>query len=247
MLPLQDTVPGRHPPVAVLGLILVNSAVFLVELALPEETLERVFRLFGVVPAGLAEEPERWGSLVTHMFLHGGWMHVLGNLWTLWIFGDNVEDRMGTRRFLVFYFLCGLAAGVVHCLLNPGSTVPTIGASGAISGVMGAYFLLFPRARLILMMPVLFYPVFFELPAFTYLAYWLATQILSGTVTTLLAPEQTGGVAWWAHVGGFAAGVFLHRFFIRRGRSWRRYQPDECWIEGAWTYAPRRPRRTVWE
>jgi membrane associated rhomboid family serine protease len=167
------------------------------------------------------------------MFLHGGWSHIIFNMWALWIFGDNVEDRMGPLRFTLFYLTCGLIAGVVHVLTNPESTVPTVGASGAIAGVLGAYFLLFPQARLVVLVPILFIPLFFELPAVLYLLFWALMQLFSGTLA-LAGPTDVGGVAWWAHVGGFSAGLLLHRFFVRPRRMIRRFQPDEYGITSAW-------------
>lgn len=239
MFPIQDTIPSRHPPIAVWLLILANAFVFLVELAMPEPVLNEFFWLFGIVPArythpawavwfGLPTD-DYW-PFWTSMFLHGGWTHVLGNMWTLWIFGDNVEDRMGPVRFTLFYLLCGLAAGLVHVWLNATSTVPTVGASGAIAGVLGAYFFLFPTARVVVLVPVLFLPLFFELPAVTYLGFWALSQFFSGTLA-LSGPQNVGGVAWWAHVGGFVAGVLLHRFFVRpRGRRHERSR-DEYLLE----------------
>jgi len=172
---------------------------------------------------------------LTSMFLHGGWMHVIGNMWTLWIFGDNVEDRMGRLRFLSFYLLTGLAAGLTHWLTNADSTVPTVGASGAIAGVLGAYFVLFPFSRIIVMFPVFFLPFFFELPAATYLLFWFLSQVFAGTLAGL-GPDNVGGVAWWAHVGGFVSGVVVHRLFLLPRRSGpRRWERDEYGVEGAWT------------
>jgi membrane associated rhomboid family serine protease len=239
MLPLHDTIPSHHPPIAVWILILVNAFVFLIELALPEPVLQAVFYLFGIVPArythvewakffGIAADDE-WPFL-TSMFLHAGWTHILGNMWTLWIFGDNVEDRMGPFRFTVFYLLCGIAAGVTHVVLNPESTVPTVGASGAIAGVMGAYFFLFPHSRVVVLVPLLFFPLFFEVPAVTYLGFWALSQVFSGTFS-LADPRHVGGVAWWAHVGGFATGVVLHFFFVRRRGSYRRLVRDQYFME----------------
>jgi membrane associated rhomboid family serine protease len=153
---------------------------------------------------------------LTSMFLHGGLLHIVANLWTLWIFGDNVEDRMGPLRFSVFYLLCGLFAGFVHWITNPSSTVPTVGASGAIAGVLGAYLLLYPRARVVTAVPLFFYPIVFELPAVIYLGFWFLLQIWSGFVS-LANPSDVGGVAWWAHIGGFVAGMALLAVFKRRG------------------------------
>jgi membrane associated rhomboid family serine protease len=171
------------------------------------------------------------------MFLHGGWLHIIGNLWTLWIFGDNVEERMGSGRFVVFYVLCGLAASITHVLTNAQSTVPAVGASGAIAGVMGAYFFLFPYSRVIVVIPILIFPFFFELPAVIYLGVWALTQVFSGTLSIASGNVQVGGVAWWAHVGGFGAGLILHFLFVM-GRAARRLQRDEYGVEIAW--APQR-------
>jgi membrane associated rhomboid family serine protease len=243
MIPIRDTVPSRCWPVVTWALIAANAAVFLYEVHLPPEELQRFIELFGLVPARYSHP--QWAVLmgfplddywpfVTNLFLHGGWLHVLGNLWTLWIFGDNVEDRMGPGRFLAFYLLCGILANATHFLANPSSTLPTVGASGAIAGVLGAYFVLFPFSRVIALFPVLFFPVFFEVPAVLYLFFWFLSQVLGGTLQGL-GPEEVGGVAFWAHAGGFAAGVVLHRLFLPpRGRRPRRCQRDELGLEGAW-------------
>jgi membrane associated rhomboid family serine protease len=167
------------------------------------------------------------------MFLHGGWMHVIGNMWTLWIFGANVEDRMGPMRFLFFYLLCGLAAGLVQWLTNPDSTIPTVGASGAIAGIMGAYLVLFPHSRVVVLLPILFFPFFFELPAVTYLGFWALTQVFSETLS-LASPADVGGVAWWAHVGGFGVGILLQFLFVKCADAYRRLSRDEYGIENAW-------------
>ncbi len=238
MLPVKDTVPSRNPPVMVWLLIAANTLVFLYELGLPPPELQAFFYRFGLVPARYTH-PE-WALVLgfpvddywpffTSMFLHGGWVHFLGNMWTLWIFGDNVEDRMGPLRFLVFYLLCGIIAGLVHWLTNPHSTIPTVGASGAIAGVMGAYFVLFPYARVIALVPIFFFPFFFEIPAVFYLGMWFVSQLFSG-VLALAATGQVGGIAWWAHVGGFAAGSLLHFLFVQ---SQRPLQDDEYDIERA--------------
>jgi len=239
MFPIRDSVPSRHPPLATWALIGFNVFVFVLEARMPEARLERVFHVLGLVPAYVTGQagPAGWvrvGPLLTSMFLHAGWLHIFGNMWTLWIFGDNVEDRMGPVRFLVFYLLCGVAAGAVHVWVHPGSTVPTVGASGAIAGVMGAYFVMFPRARIVLLFPVFFLPVFFSVPAVLYIGLWMYSQVLSG-VLTLGAPEAAAGVAWWAHIGGFAAGLLTFSLFLRPRTLRRRFQPDEIGWEGAWT------------
>jgi membrane associated rhomboid family serine protease len=242
MIPIQDTVRSRNPPLAVYCLIGLNVLAFAFELSLPHGDLDRLFYLFGIVPARYTHPDwaewvgfpvDDYWPFLTSMFLHGGWTHLIGNMWTLWIFGDNVEDRMGPLRFTLFYLACGLVAGVVHWFTNPHSAIPTVGASGAIAGVLGAYFLLFPQARVVVLVPIFFYPLFFEVPAVTYLLFWVLSQIYIGTLA-LAGPENVGGVAWWAHVGGFTAGLVLHRLLVRPRRLSRRLQPDEYGIDSAW-------------
>ena len=235
MFPLQDSTPRRCPPIMTWTLIIVNVAVFLFETAIPRPMLEQFFYIFGLVPAKVTH-PE-WARMMgldvlglwpflTCMFLHGGWVHILGNMWTLWIFGDNVEDVMGPIRFLVFYLICGFAASLVHIYMNPTSTVPIVGASGAIAGVMGAYYVLFPHARIVMFFPVLFIPFFFEVPALFYLGIWFFEQLFSGTLS-LAAPVQSGGIAWWAHIGGFLCGMFIYRLFlVGKKRACRRYRDE---------------------
>lgn len=236
MLPLYDTIPSRNPPVATWFLIGVHVVVFILEVRLPERELIGALYTFGMVPADLtfgAVPP--WWTLVTCIFLHGGWLHLFANLWTLWIFGDNVEDRLGPARFVAFYLLCGVAAAVTELALHPTSTVPVVGASGAIAGVMGAYLAMFRESRIVLLVPVLFWPVFVQVSAFFFLFYWLLVQVLSGS----FAPTgQAGGIAYGAHVGGFVAGLALHRLFLPRPP--RRLAGDEGCLEYAW--APRRRR-----
>ncbi len=226
MIPIQDTVQSRSVSLATWGLILLNGLVFLQELALPPERLEQLVALLGMVPARLGHDPEAWWTLLTCMFLHGGWMHFIGNMWTLYLFGDNVEDRMGSARFLVFYLLCGLAAGLTHVLTDPNSSIPTVGASGAIAGVLGAYFVLFPTARIITLVPVLFIPFIVEIPAIFYLGIWFASQLFSGTLA-LIGPGYYEGVAWWAHVGGFVAGLALLPVFKKPRQQYPRFYADE--------------------
>jgi membrane associated rhomboid family serine protease len=242
MIPIQDTVPSRNPPLAVYALIALNLLVFALELSLPNEGLDRLFYLLGIVPARYSHPEwavrvgfpvDDYWPFLTSMFLHGGWAHIIGNMWTLWIFGDNVEDRMGPFRFTLFYLLCGLVAAVVHYATNRDSDVPTVGASGAIAGVLGAYFVLYPRSQIVVMVPIFFYPVFFEVPAVMYLLFWALSQLFSGALA-LAGPVEVGGVAWWAHVGGFAAGLLLHPLFVQPRRAIRRLQPDEYGIEAAW-------------
>jgi len=228
MFPIQDTVQSRSIPLATWGLILLNGLVFLQELTLSPNQREQLIALLGLVPARLGSDAEGWWTLATCMFLHGGWMHFLSNMWTLYLFGDNVEDRMGPARYLIFYLLCGLAANLTHCWINADSTVPTIGASGAIAGVLSAYFVLFPTARILTLVPILFIPFVVEVPAVFYLGLWFVSQLFSGTLS-LVHPTFYQGVAWWAHVGGFIAGLILLPIFKKPSPRYRRYYPDEYW------------------
>ncbi|MBC7236438.1 MAG: rhomboid family intramembrane serine protease [Chloroflexi bacterium] len=228
MLPLQDTVRSRSFPIVNWLLIAANVFAFFVLLSLGRWAESWIIML-GVVPARLLA---RFGvhdlvTLFTSMFLHGGWAHLFSNMLALYIFGDNVEDRMGSGRYLLFYLLCGLAAAVVHVAFNPRSSVPTIGASGAISGVLAAYLLFFPTARVITLVPTFFFwPWFVEIPAVYYLGFWFLSQLLNGVLTVVTGAQAFGGVAWWAHVGGFVAGLVLARPFVRK-RYVRRIYVDE--------------------
>jgi len=259
VFPIRDNIPSRHLPIVTWLVILVNAGLFVLELGCPQSALEQVFYLFGIVPRRYTD-PE-WAAavgfaynnywnywpFVTHQFLHAGWLHILSNMWILWIFGDNVEDRMGPVRFLVFYLICGVGAGVVHLLTNPSSVVPTIGASGAISGVLGAYLLLFPYARVLVMVPLLFWPFFFVMPAFFYLVLWFFMQFFSGSLA-LASPSSGGGVAWWAHVGGFLLGLICCRFFVPSARRYYEPYEDEYGLDGAWSERRRSGiRRMQWE
>ncbi len=196
-------------------IILVNSAVFVFQIILGPGN-EDFITLFGVIPAKyfwLAENHpefylERFFPLMSSVFLHGGFMHILGNMWFLWIFGDNVEDELGHARFLLFYVLSGLGAGLAHVYLHPDSVIPTIGASGAVAGVMGAYFWMFPKSRVITLIPVLLFFPIIEVPAVFFLGFWFVIQFLQGTLSLGSDPDA-GGVAWWAHLGGFLAGALL--------------------------------------
>jgi membrane associated rhomboid family serine protease len=157
--------------------------------------------------------------LLTSMFMHAGWLHVIGNMWFLWIFGDNIEDYLGHFKYLIFYLLSGIGASVLHILLNAGSGVPSIGASGAIAGVMGAYLILYPRARVLTLVPLIIFFTFWWLPAWIFLGYWFLIQFLSGAATSIAYTSQTGGgIAFWAHVGGFAAGILMIKLLPARTR-----------------------------
>jgi membrane associated rhomboid family serine protease len=212
LIPLRDTIPSRTAPVVTVALIAVNVIVFLHEAALGPY-LERFVFAYGLVPRrlvfwpGAPLDPARFLPLVTSMFWHGGWLHLLGNMLYLWIFGDNVEDKLGHLRYLIFYLAAGVAAALTQVALDPTSVLPTVGASGAIAGVLGAYLISYPRARVLTLVPIFIFPWFVEIPAFAYLIFWFLLQLLQGVGQ--LGMPQTGGVAVWAHVGGFIAGVVL--------------------------------------
>jgi membrane associated rhomboid family serine protease len=216
MIPIRDAVRSKTFPVVNVILIGLNVLAFLWQLSQGPH-LKEVFFLYGIVPARYSDPEisarftsfQQWLPFLTSMFLHGGFLHILGNMWFLYIFGDNIEDRLGHVRYLIFYLLCGVAAGFIHLLTNWNSNLPTIGASGAISGVMGAYLLLHPKARILTLIPIFFYFQFVELPAFIFLGYWLLIQLLSAGFT----PSNVGGVAFWAHIGGFVAGLVFVKVF----------------------------------
>ena len=222
MIPLRDKNPSGTFPLVTLAIIAGCTVTFFYELTTP--SLQQLFGAYALIPArvtlGLENGAGPVGSIgaivpfLTSMFLHGGWLHLIGNMWYLWIFGDNVEDTLGPVRYLLFYFLCGIAAGATHVLVSPGSTAPTVGASGAIAGVLAGYASLFPRARIVTLIPIVFYFSIVELPAVALLVVWFLIQALSGFLT-LGAPGETG-VAWGAHVGGFLAGLVLIRILRPR-------------------------------
>lgn len=221
MFPLHDDNPGRHTPYISYLLIISCILVFFWQLSLGRFGQHAVYSLgmipavlfeFKHLPADLAIIPA-WATLFSSMFLHGGWMHLIGNMLYLWIFGNNVEDAMGHGRFLLFYLICGLAAAFTQALPNPESVVPMIGASGAISGVLGAYLLLYPHARVLVVIPIGFYPFTTRLKAGWVLGFWFLLQIFNSLAT---ATDQTGGVAWGAHIGGFVAGMALIPLFKRK-------------------------------
>ncbi|MCZ6875705.1 MAG: rhomboid family intramembrane serine protease [bacterium] len=218
MIPLRDTIPSSRFPLVTLCLIGVNVLAFLAEISLSTQALDQFFQHWGIVPLRFTHPrlQANYFTLLSSMFMHGGWMHIIFNMWSLWIFGDNVEDRLGRAGFFLFYMLSGLAAGAVHIVTNPLSTVPTVGASGAIAGVMGAYLLLFPHATVVTLIPIFFFIQIVELPAVFFLGFWFLAQLFSGTLSLAAAgAQQAGGVAWWAHIGGFVVG-FLWAVPLRR-------------------------------
>lgn len=233
MIPLRDTIPSSRFPIVTLCLIGINALVFLAEIGLTPQAQAYFFQQWGVVPLRFTHPrlQANYATLLSSMFIHGGWMHIIGNMWTLWIFGDNVEDRMGRGGFLLFYVLSGLAAGALHIVTNPASTVPTVGASGAIAGVMGAYLLLFPHATVVTLVPIFFFLQVIELPAVFFLVFWFLIQLFSGTLSLAAAgAQQAGGVAWWAHIGGFVVGLLWAVPLRRRsGIVRRRRRYDDNW------------------
>ena len=218
MIPLRDTIQSRNYPVVNVAIIAANVFVYFIQTSQGQNLTKFIFT-YGLVPARYSVPPvaahftllEQVFSFFSFMFLHGGFWHLLGNMWSLYIFGDNVEDRLGPVRYLLFYLLCGFASGLTHLLTNYHSQIPTIGASGAIAGVMGAYFLLYPKSRILTFIPIFFLPYFIEIPAAIFLGVWFLFQFLSAAG----APAQGGGIAWWAHIGGFVFGIIFLKIFLR--------------------------------
>jgi membrane associated rhomboid family serine protease len=221
VIPLRDVIPSRTTPLVTIGLIVVNAVVFLYQFSLGESG-QLFVETYGLVPAEFS-----WVSVFTSMFMHGGLLHFGSNMLFLWIFGDNVEDRMGHGRFVVFYLICGVAAALAQTLTDPSSPIPMVGASGAIAGVMGAYFVLYPRSRILTLVPIFFFIQLIEVPAILFLGLWFLMQFLQGVGSIAQATgEPGGGVAFWAHIAGFAAGLVTVHVFRRPER-----QRVEWWSE----------------
>jgi len=231
LFPLYDTIPSRKKPFIMYTLIIANVIVFLYELSLGNRELTQFFYEYGLLPArytvahfreilGISALP--W---LSHMFIHGGWAHILGNMWFLWIFGDNVEDALGHLKFLIFYLAGGIFAAAVNFVFMPFSQVPMVGASGAISAVMGAYFVLFPHSRIVSLVFFLFFFTLVEIPAFIYLFFWFLIQLFNGLISTAL---PVSSVAWWAHAGGFIFGMVIGRIV--------RYRYYAYWVRRNYRY-----------
>jgi membrane associated rhomboid family serine protease len=232
VIPLRDENPSSTVPVVTRALIVVNVGVFLYEVSLGRG-LSAFIGDFGLIPLRLlealrgAENPLLVaGTILTSTFLHGGWLHLIGNMWYLWIFGDNVEDRMGHVRYLLFYVAGGAASGVLHTMINPDSPLPTVGASGAIAAVLGAYLVLFPRARVVTLVPLFIIVQLMSLPAVVVLGLWFVFQFFSGALSLAYAAGSAGGTAWWGHIGGFAFGMLLARVLAARTP-----RPSRAWVE----------------
>ena len=233
MIPFKDNVPSRTYPLVTILLIGVNLVVFLYELSFPEDQLAGFFELNGLVPSRIKEigvQPLSTGLAVTRgtlfsMFLHAGWLHLIGNMWYLWIFGDNIEDRMGHLRFLGFYVLCGIVASLTHFAFHSESSVPAIGASGAVAGVLGAYLISYPFARILTIIPLFIVWPVIQLPAIVVLGFWFAVQLVNGTAGLAGTGAEAAGIAWWSHIGGFLAGLVLIGILARpetRRYKWER-------------------------
>jgi membrane associated rhomboid family serine protease len=221
VIPLKDMTPRRSVPWMTLLLIAVNIIVFVHQVMLPASAADLFIRTYGLVPVkiGLALAGRHYTleqamlPLFTCMFLHGGFLHILGNMWFLWIFGANVEDRMGSVPYLLFYLICGIGSGVAEVAFSWGSRIPSIGASGAISGVLGAYIVFFPRSRILTLIPLFIIWFTWRIPAVVFIGLWFAMQFLSGVLALNTTASAAGGIAWWAHIGGFLLGMVLARVF----------------------------------
>ncbi|TVM03382.1 MAG: rhomboid family intramembrane serine protease [Candidatus Brocadia sp. WS118] len=218
MIPIRDRNPSGTFHFVTVSIILANVLVFLIELSLGARLDSFLFQ-FGVVPVKVAYSSDipdatflnTYFPFLSYMFLHGGFIHLIGNMWYLWIFGDNIEDRLGRFKFIIFYFICGIGSAMVHVYFNSQSGIPCIGASGAIAGVLGAYMVTFPKARILVILPLFIIWEIIELPAIIVLGFWFLIQFFSGAAT--ISSAHGGGVAWWAHIGGFVIGIILIKVF----------------------------------
>lgn len=222
MIPIRDSIPCNIRPYVTWTIMGICIVVFIAMLLMPNHMAQHFLHLYGLVPIRYTSPqwakhfglpPDYYLSFVTNLFLHGGWAHLLVNLIFLWIFADNIEDLMGHKRFIVFYLLCGVLASYAQWYFSQNLVVPVVGASGAIAGVLGAYFFRFPYARVLFVVPILFVPLFFEIPAIAFLGLWVILQ-LQELSTAAMFPGMSTNSAWWAHLGGFVAGAVLYRFFI---------------------------------
>jgi len=212
MFPIRDTNKSSTFPIVNWMIIIINAGIFIIQVRLPRETVEIIFNTFGVIPIRFVEfHPLAPISLFSSQFLHGGWLHIIRNLWILYIFGDNVEDRIGHIQYLVFYIITGIAGGLLQVVIQPFSNTPMIGASGAISGVLGAYIFFFPRARVLTFVPIFILPWLVEIPAVIFLGIWFLSQFVN--VINEASTIVNSGIAYWAHLGGFGAGFILARRF----------------------------------
>jgi len=224
MIPIRDTAPCYSRPYVTWALMAICIVIFIALELVPENIHRYVVSIYGMVPArytnpewaiAMGYPQDYFLSFVTNLFLHGGWLHLIMNMWFLWIFADNIEDRMGRGRFIVFYLVCGLVATVIQWVYTPTLVFPVIGASGAIAGVLGAYFFLYPFAKIILWVPLFFLPILVEIPAIAFIGVWVIFQMQKAT-TALMFYGGASDVALWAHLGGFCTGMLIFRVFIRK-------------------------------
>jgi membrane associated rhomboid family serine protease len=222
MFPLYDTARTHTFPLVNLTLIIANVLAFFHQLQMGPNPLQNFIFTWGLIPARLMGDPtNNWNTIYSSMFLHGGWFHIINNMWVLYIFGDNVEARMGKIKYLLFYLLSGTAAGLLQTYVLPSSQVPMIGASGAIAGVLGAYLVLFPTSRVASLVPIFFIFTVIQIPAFIYLIFWFVSQLYSGWLS--FQGVGGSGIAWWAHIGGFMFGLIMSFFFANRRRTTYNY------------------------
>jgi len=223
MIPIRDSIPCNTTPVVTWSIMAICIAVFLLMLLMPDHMAQHFLYLYGMTPIRYTNPrwaydfglpPDHYLSFLTSLFLHGGWWHLAINMMFMWIFADNIEDLMGHYRFLVFYLLCGLIATYTQWYFSQNLVVPVVGASGAIAGVLGAYFFRFPYANVVILVPILFYPLFFEVPAIAFLGFWVIMQLQDITMAAMFGTVT--GSAWWSHIGGFAAGAVLHMLFVKK-------------------------------
>jgi membrane associated rhomboid family serine protease len=223
MIPVKNNTRCQKKPVITLLLCAVNCGIFFYELTLPAHILEELFAVFGLIPADLFRLQMREFNglpnlivlpILTSVFIHGGVFHLVFNMWTLYLFGPCMEDRLGHFKFTLFYLFSGIGASLMHAVIHADSTIPTVGASGAIAGVLGAYFVLLPFSRIVVLVPLFFFPLFFEIPAFFYLLIWFVSQLYSGAGILIGGVPKHGGVAFWAHISGFLIGIYLLSIFL---------------------------------
>jgi membrane associated rhomboid family serine protease len=227
MFPIKDDIPSRSFPAVTVGLIVINTIIFIFEISMGRTSRMSFVTDYGLLPQNVTAFFDGTGMsagrvffpFFSAMFLHGGWFHLIGNMWYLWIFGDNVEDRLGHARFLVFFLLCGVLGNVAHYIFNASSEIPAIGASGAVAGVLGAYLVSYPGARILVLFPLFFFIQFIELPALIVLGFWFVLQFLNGAASVVLS-TAAGGVAWWAHIGGFVGGLVIFKIFRPKPKIW---------------------------
>lgn len=223
MIPIRDTAPCHTTPLVTWGIMAICIVVFVSMQLMPEQLSYRLINLYGMVPIRYTNPYfglpfDGYLSFLTSLFLHGNWLHLIMNMWFLWIFGDNVEDRMGHVPYLIFYLICGLLATFLQWFFDPFLAIPVVGASGAIAGVLAAYFFIYPLERVVVWVPILFLPIVIHVPAITFLGLWMLVQLYSAT-TAMLFGGVAVDVAWWAHLGGFITGSVLYRFFVRKGQA----------------------------